>query len=140
VSEILKPPRSAGVRCCSCILILLLSIGAPGCMKSSGAVSVQGRVTYRGNALKSARITFFPDTGRPVSAVISDAEYTTELRPGDYAVAVNVGTELPAGFKEGDPVPAPKIVLPPQYSTRAQSTLKATVKTGQSEPIDFELK
>jgi hypothetical protein len=124
-----------------CILGVIVVIGASSCKKSSGVIPVHGRVAYRGEALKSARITFFPSTGRPVTAGVSQGEYETEIPPGDYTVVINIGTELPPGFKEGDPLPPPpKIVLPPQYSTRALSTLKATVKSGQDQPIDFDLK
>ena len=129
-------------KCSACILLVfaLLAISTAGCRKPSGVVAVHGHVTYRGEALKSARITFYPATGGPITTGISQGEYEAEMPPGDYTVVVNVGAELPPGFKEGDPVPAPKVVLPPEYATRAQSTLKSTVKPGQSEPIDFELK
>jgi hypothetical protein len=124
-----------------CLLFLLLVNDVSGCKKPSGAVQVHGRATYRGEALKSARVTFFPNTGRQVSTVITDADYSTELSPGDYTVVINVGSDLPPGYKEGDPLPPPpKIVLPPQYSTRAQSTVKATVTEGRDQQIDFELK
>jgi hypothetical protein len=124
-----------------CILCVIVVVGASSCKKSSGAIPVHGRLAYRGEALKSARITFFPSTGRPVTAGVAQGEYETELPPGDYTVVINIGTELPAGFKEGDPLPPPpKIALPPQYSTRAQSALKATIKSGQDQPIDFDLK
>jgi hypothetical protein len=54
-------------------------------------------------------------------------------------VAVNYTEPLPAGYKEGDPIPRPKLVLPPEYSTRARSKLTATVAADQSAPIDFKL-
>ncbi len=60
--------------------------------------------------------------------------------PGDYTATIVVGIEYPKGFKEGDPIPPPKVVLPDEYTTRAKSTLKVTVKVGQNEPIDFDLK
>jgi hypothetical protein len=126
---------------CWCILCVIVVIGASSCKKPLGAIPVHGRVAYLGQALKSARITFFPGTGRPITTGISDSEYTAELPPGDYTVVINVGTDLPPGFKEGDPLPPPpKLVLPVQYSTRATSTLKATVKERQNEPTDFDLK
>jgi hypothetical protein len=121
------------------LLVVLSSI--PGCGEQSAGVSVQGRVTYRGEPLPSGAITFFPATGRPTSAAISpDGDYTIELPPGDYVVVVNVGADLPTGFKEGDPIPPPKIVLPPEYTTRTRSSLKATVSEADQQPINFELK
>jgi hypothetical protein len=53
---------------------------------------------------------------------------------------VNYTEPLPPNFKEGDRVPPPKLIIPDQYSSRAKSTLKATVSPGQSEPINFDLK
>lgn len=122
-----------------CAFVLLL-VTADGCTKTSGEVPVRGRISYRGQPLTISAVTFFPATGRPVVAAAPQGEYSTQLTPGEYTAVVNVGVEYPPGFKEGDPEPAPKIVLPPEYSTRAQSKLKATVKAGQSEPIDFDLK
>jgi hypothetical protein len=121
-------------------LSLMLAIGALGCKKSSGAVPVHGRVSFRGEPLENASVTFFPKTGRPVGTAILHGEYKAELTPNEYTVALDVAPEFPKGFKEGDPIPPPKVVLPEEYTSRAKSTLKATVKSGQSEPIDFDLK
>ncbi len=122
------------------ILIVLAPVCILGCKNSSNAIPVHGKVTYRGDALTNAGITFFPTTGRPVAAAAPQGEYSTELPLGDYTVVVNIGSELPSGYKEGDPIPPPKILLPTTYTTRAKSTLKAVVKPGQSDPIDFDLK
>ena len=84
---------------------------------------------------------FFPVKGRPISAALMpEGEYSVELPPGDYEIVVSVGYELPPGWKEGDPIPPQKVVLPAQYTTRAKTKLKATVAPGQEEPIDFVLK
>lgn len=120
--------------------VILLAIGSNGCNRSGGAVKVHGRISYKGEPLKLASVTFFPAKGRPVAAAALQGEYTTELPPGEYTAVVDVGVERPAGFKPGDPEPKPKVVLPDQYAARTTSPLKATVKAGQSEPIDFDLK
>jgi hypothetical protein len=121
-----------------CLLAALVSVG--GCGQKSDRVSVDGQITYRGAPVPKAAVTFFPNNGRPVTAPVSDqGQYQIELLPGDYVATVNLSTELPPGFKEGDPIPPPKIVLPPVYTTRAKSPLKATVSASQSEPIDFAL-
>jgi hypothetical protein len=122
-------------------LLFIVPVATAGCGQSSNDVSVQGKVSYRGAPLHKGSVTFFPASGRPVSAALSDGgQYTLELAPGEYAVTVNVGTDLPPGFKEGDPIPPPTIVLPPEYTSRARSKLTATVSKDSDEPINFDLK
>jgi hypothetical protein len=70
----------------------------------------------------------------------SNGDYEAELPPGEYVVTVMPGSPKPENYKEGDPLPPPKVVLPPDYASRVRSPLKATVAEGQSEPINFELK
>ncbi len=111
-----------------------------GCREDSGTVSVEGTVLYKGQPLASGAIAFYPVSGRPVMAPLSeDGKYEAELAPGDYAVTVNAASGLPPNFKEGDPVPPPKLVLPPEYSTRAKSTLTAKIGMDQDQPVDFKL-
>jgi hypothetical protein len=119
----------------------VLFVNTVGCGTSSDTVSVNGTISYRGEPFPTGSITFFPTAGRPIVASIADdGTYEAEMPPGDYTVAIMLGAQLPPGYKEGDPIPPPKIELPAEYSTRAKSTLTATVVAGQSEPIDFELK
>jgi hypothetical protein len=113
---------------------------AVGCGGGPHTVSVSGRVAYRGEPVNSGAVTFFPATGRQVIAPISNGQYRTDLPPGDYTVVINVSTELPPGFKEGDPLPPAKIVLPAEYATRAKSTLSAEVGESGSQEVNFELK
>jgi hypothetical protein len=121
-------------------ILLLLTIAAPGCKKSSGAVAIHGRISFHGEPLSKGTVTFFPASGRPAPASIVNGSYSTELVPGDYTAIVEVAPEYPKGFKEGDPMPTAKMELPEQYTTRTKSTLTATVKAGQDQTVDFELK
>ena len=100
---------------------------------------VSGTVTYRGTPLSNASITFFPAVGRPAIASISDGEYSVRLPPGEYKVTITLGVDLPAGWKEGDPIPPPAMVLPPHYTNMRDTQLSAMVTEDQSEPIDFAL-
>ena len=120
--------------------LLLFAMSGTGCRKSAGTVPVHGRLSYKGMPLAASSVTFFPTTGRPVTATSPQGEYSTELMPGEYTVVVSLGIERPADFKEGDPDPKPKVVLPDVYTARANSTLKATVAAGQDQPINFDLK
>jgi hypothetical protein len=122
------------------VALSLLLLFVFGCRKTDGSLHVRGHIAYRGQPLNKGAITFFPEKGRPIAAPIPEGEYEIDLTPGEYTVVVEAGNELPPGFKEGDPAPAPKVVLPDEYTTRAKSSLKTTVRQGQSEPIDFDLK
>ena len=121
--------------------VLLLLLGAIGCGKSGNEVTVHGHVTFRGSPLTHGSITFYPAAGRPVNAPLTeDGSYSTQLAPGEFAVTVSYSEPLPPGFKEGSPVPPPKIVLPDQYTNRTKTSLKTTVSSGQSDPVNFDLK
>jgi hypothetical protein len=123
------------------LLLVVVLAGTAGCRDSSDEISVQGRVTFRGQPLPSGSVTFFPATGRPVNTPLGDdGAYSTQLPPGEYAVTVSYTEPLPEGFKEGDPTPTPKFVLPQEYTTRARSKLTATVSEDLDEPINFDLK
>jgi hypothetical protein len=129
-----RPPSLAGIA-----LLLWLPI-AGGCGGSSNTVAVEGKVSYRGEPVTNASITFFPSSGRPVAAALSEAgEYEIDLPPGEYQATINTGLALPPGWKEGDPVPPPKIVLPPQFTTQAKTTLSASIMHDGPESVDFDL-
>lgn len=121
-------------------MLLLLLVWPIGCRPKAETVSVQGGISYRGEALNGSVITFFPSAGRSFGASAPRGQYTIELPPGEYTVVIEAGNEFPPGFKEGDPLPPPRIVLPEQYTTRAKSELKATIEPGQSQPLDFDMK
>src|SRR4051812_3558281 len=107
-----------------------------GCTDKSGGVPVYGKLTHAGAPIEQAVLTFFPGSGRPVGVSVVNGEYSTKMPAGEYTVTVDVPPVFPPGFKEGDPVPPPKVALGDQYTNSAKSTLKATVAPGQSEPIN----
>jgi hypothetical protein len=118
----------------------VLPMAISGCGGTSETVSVQGNISYRGTPLSKAVVTFYPSVGRPISAPTSESgDYTVELPPGDYTTVVNVGSEIPPGYKEGDPLPPAKISLPADYTMQSKSTLSASIKDDQTEPINFAL-
>lgn len=121
--------------------VLALIAADVGCRKPADGTAVKGRVTYRGEPLARGAVTFFPASGRPVTAATSEqGDYQVALTPGDYVVIVNQGFSPPPGFKEGDVLPPPKFTLPAEYSSRARSQLNAHVEAGASQPLDFLLK
>jgi hypothetical protein len=125
-----------------CLAASSAIVSAHGCGKSSGTVPVQGHVSYRGQPLENATLTFFPSSGRPVDAAISKGEYATQLVPGDYTSVVSIALEMPPGYgrTHWNQLPLQKFVLPDEYTTCKKSKLKATVIATQSEPVNFDLK
>jgi hypothetical protein len=113
---------------------------ALGCGDASNTVSVSGQVSHQGEPLSNAALMFFAASGKPLTAPVTDGEYAVELPPGEYRVTVALGAELPPGWKEGDPVPPATRKLPPQFSSRLDTPLKATVNAESgSQPVDFTL-
>ena len=111
-----------------------------GCSSAPDEIVIQGRVTSQGQPLEDGTLSFFPRKGRPViTTLASGGNYECRLSPGDYRVTITVGVTLPAGWKEGDAIPAPDVRLPREYSSRVRSPLQVTVTRGHAEPIDFSL-
>lgn len=121
--------------------LALATVFCIGCAARSELLEVTGAVSYNNQPLTNAAITFFPTQGRPVTAPLdADGDYAIELAPGDYQVTITVGANVPPGFKEGDVLPPPPVVLPDRFTVRARTELNATVSEDQSEPINFDLK
>jgi hypothetical protein len=122
-------------------VLLAMFISLAGCQRSGG-VAVQGHVSYKGEAIPNGTLTFFPATGRQIETSISEGDYNTRLMPGGYTSTVSVAVEMPPSYgrTHWNQLPPQKFALPVEYTSRAKSTLKSTVKADQSEPIDFELK
>ena len=121
-------------------LIAVLAASIIGCGHDSSGVPVQGHVSYEGQPIVHGGAMFFPPQGSPIPAVTNaDGDYAVKLEPSEYTVTVNVSVQLPAGWKEGDPVLRQKIVLPTEYTTRVKSVLKATVAADGPQSIDFVL-
>ncbi len=121
-------------------LVAVLAASIVGCGHDSSGVPVQGHVSYQGQPIAHGALMFFPPQGSPIPAVTdSEGNYAVKLAPSEYTVTVNVSVQLPAGWKEGDPVPRQEIVLPTEYTTRVKSVLKATVAADGPQSIDFVL-
>jgi hypothetical protein len=124
-----------------CVLLPLAAFTTVGCGSPSDTISVNGKVSYRGEPLTNGSVTFFPQSGRPASAPLAnEGHYQIELPPGTYQVTITVGLTVPEGWKEGDQVAPAKFILPPQYTTRAKSNLTAEIAEGSSQSVDFALK
>lgn len=129
------------INCSFFALALALAVFfSSGCGSESGDVSVTGKVTYKGQPLPSASLSFYPTDGSAVMATVVNGEYEAKLPAGDYRVTVTQGAPmLPAGWKDGDPIPKQAIVLPPNFESRVNTPLTATVAADQSAPVDFAM-
>lgn len=120
-------------------VVVLAVVGCGG--SDAATCQVHGQVTYRGQPLSDAVISFFPASGRPIGGPLDDeGRYRVELSPGDYRVVVNAPPILPEGWQEGDPLPSQQPRIPPYYAERNRSGLTATVPSDTSRhELDFPL-
>jgi hypothetical protein len=122
------------------LLVAVLATGSIGCGQASSGVPVEGSVSFQGQPITHGSLMFFPPHGRAVATATNAAgEYVVKLAPGEYEVTLNASVKLPAGWKEGDPVPPQETVLPTVYTTRVKSPLTATVAASGAQSIDFVL-
>jgi hypothetical protein len=119
----------------------LLAVALAGCESSSESVTtVEGHVSYNKSPIANGAVMFFPERGRPTTAATDETgHFETELAPGQYKVTINVGIELPPGWKEGDPVPPKNVDIPRRFTTRVNTPLVTTVTANGAEPTDFTL-
>ncbi len=122
------------------LLVAVLATGSIGCGQASNGVPVKGHVTYEDQPIVHGALMFFPPRGRAIAAATdATGAYAVRLEPGEYTVTVNVSVQLPAGWKEGDPVPRQEIVLPTEYTTRVKTPLQASIAASGEQSIDFVL-
>jgi hypothetical protein len=111
-----------------------------GCGGESDVTMLSGRVLHEGEPLSNASLMFYPAAGRPMIAPLTEGDYSVELPPGEYRVTVNLGAELPPGWKEGDPVPPTTRKLPRQFSSRLDTPLTAAVSAeSEGQTLDFNV-
>jgi hypothetical protein len=132
--------------------VALLLLGLLGCSGKSSRVPVAGTVTLDGKPLADASVSFHPRdqtpglggqgrTGTDGKYAITPARHADGLDPGDYTVVISRPLR-----RDGSPPPpnVPPIesdareTLPPIYSSRSDSTLKATVSP-DTNSYDFAL-
>lgn len=149
------------------ILLAAAALLLPGCGASteqpdfvSELVPVTGTVTLEGAPLEGVMVNFMPQEGNAIAYGLTDAsgkyslqpqmsgqaeKESTGALPGEYQVYISKlvlpdGTAVPEGLSDAEAEEkGAKQLLPPKYSSPANSSLKATVEKGQTT-VDFELK
>ena len=128
------------------IILAALALAATGLLgcSSGGRVGVQGRVTYAGEPLAVASITFIPTSEKGVKSggLVENGTYKVEpklgLGPGPHRVEIRWAKATGKKFKNefGEELDARREGLPDKYHTN--STLTADLKPGQNV-LDFDL-
>ena len=130
--------------------IVALSLVASGLLGCSGAVvekaEVEGTVTYNGNPVETGMIRFLPKDGTvgPMAAgAISFGKYKVTaiggVPIGNHKVEIEAWVERP-DLRPADVPMAPmprEAYIPAKYNTSTE--LEATVVSGSTAPIDFDL-
>jgi hypothetical protein len=132
-------------------LAACLLLPAAGCRSGSAPLApVRGKVSYRGQPLRSGAIVFAPDASRgtqgdlAVAEIQPDGSYTLKTGNASGAVVgwhrVTVCSLLPAvAVPPGQPPPPPVALLPIRYHDPRLSGLSCEVKADQPNSIDFQL-
>lgn len=129
------------------IVLTLLAGCRPG---PAPLTPVQGKVTYKGVPVTRGTIVFTPDSSRGGDGKIAvakiDADGTYSLKtgdapgasPGSYRVTlVSLASSDAPGASER--FKAPLSLLPEKYCDPELSELRAQVKGGKTNVLDFEL-
>lgn len=139
------------------LVAAVLTSLVPGCGTSEYR-PVSGIVTVEGEPLKTGRIKFHPEEGRPASGVINqDGSYSLTTidegdgaKPGEYKVTVEaidsktVG-QRPKSLAEemagvgADTQTQTETLIDPKYSVKTTSGLTATVKNSGNSDINFDV-
>ena len=132
------------------ILPLLIAAGCGGGTDGPERFPVTGKVTINGEPLDDGSIQFIPEAGTdgPSSgAPITNGAYTipAEKGPvaGQYLVQIRGTKKTGKQIEAGPPNPPGTMVdevvqaVPAEYNSN--STLKATIKEGPNEDVNFQL-
>ncbi len=125
------------------LLILFCISGVTGC-SSDGRVGVEGTVTYDGQLLDVANITFIPTSGAGVKSggLIDNGKYKVEPAigptPGPHQVEIRWAKPTGKKYRNefGEELHVRQEGLPNKYHTN--STLSAEIQSGNNV-LDFQL-
>jgi hypothetical protein len=136
-------------------LVCTLVLATGGCGGSNRG-AVQGKVTFNGAPLKEGQISFVPldpSLGPTAGATVTDGEYRINASrgpvAGEYQVQINAFRKTGKKIWDGmgdEKAPANQknyveevmAIIPARYN--AASELRATIKAGEVNVYDFELK
>jgi len=119
-----------------CSLLLLISLG---CNSAETPAEVSGTVLLGSEPLAEGNIIFeaLDKSTAPGAGIIKDGKYTIQVLPGSKKVKIQAskpGTKVDPVMKSA----MPESILGPEFNEK--TTLKAEIKPGKNEKIDFQVK
>ena len=119
-----------------CSLLLLVSLG---CNSAEAPAEVSGTVLLGSEPLAEGNIIFeaLDKSTAPGAGIIKDGKYTIQVLPGSKKVKIQAsksGTKVDPVMKSA----MPESILGPEFNDK--TTLKAEIKPGKNEKIDFQVK
>ncbi len=119
-----------------CSLLLLVSLG---CNSAETPAEVSGTVLLGSEPLAEGNIIFeaLDKSTAPGAGIIKDGKYTIQVLPGSKKVKIQAskpGTKVDPVMKSA----MPESILGPEFNDK--TTLKAEIKPGKNEKIDFQVK
>ena len=119
-----------------CSLLLLISLG---CNSAETLAEVSGTVLLGSEPLAEGNIIFeaLDKSTAPGAGIIKDGKYTIQVLPGSKKVKIQAskpGTKIDPVMKSA----MPESILGPEFNDK--TTLKAEIKPGKNEKIDFQVK
>ena len=122
--------------CVGCSLLLLISLG---CNSAETPAEVSGTVLLGSEPLAEGNIIFeaLDKSTAPGAGIIKDGKYTIQVLPGSKKVKIQAskpGTKVDPVMKSA----MPESILGPEFNDK--TTLKAEIKPGKNEKIDFQVK
>ena len=118
-----------------CSLLLLISLG---CNSAETPAEVSGTVLLGSEPLEEGNIIFeaLDKSTAPGAGIIKDGKYTIQVLPGSKKVKIQAskaGTKIDPVMKSA----MPESILGPEFNDK--TTLKAEIKPGKNEKIDFQV-
>lgn len=122
-------------------LLVAAALMLVGCSNSEPMAEVSGMVTVGTTPVEACSVQFHPEGGgRPVATSTEDGgHYRLVVPPGSYRVVVRNSYAPPAGWKEGDPLPEPSVVVPKEYTQSTTTKLQVTVERPEDVTKDLQL-
>jgi hypothetical protein len=121
------------------LALFVAALAALGCNGGAPTSMVSGTVTVDTKPVGPCAVSFYPaGSSRPLATMTQgEGQYQIPLPQGEYKIVVQTSAQLPAGWKEGDSIPAPPVPVPTPYSEPVTSPLSLTVAT--TEPLKHDL-